>query len=400
MKYFLLLYFFSAHSFAEYPYQKAGPGYSDRPGSVIEIKPSTPIKAQDGIGLCYGFSATSLLEHHRCSELGSSCNSSDDILSTLDVSSYFEQKRLVEGGHTYKILANLENKRKVAREECVQFSALVSQIVSEKGELRNDESVGWRYLIDRWNAYRGLDKYKDVRRNDCVTCLADDIKRTLVTVPTPKDQIKNAFDTAKTLEDFLYKSLLPAHCLEESKLAIIPPYKTKTFPGYKDTLNVESLSQKVESLLLSNIPLEMGICTVTYANGECNKDFGHSIALFGIKEVCQHSTNKCKTMVKVKNSYGQTWQNQTDGGWVELEVLAKSAIALNTVSVINWIEKPGAVPGKKTFSKFNDKVTVKPSPSPSGGNSIPHEYKAYKGIWKCPGNAFKDQYEAGCVPLR
>lgn len=402
MKTFIFgLFFIASNAQASdgYPYILKESGFTDTPGSINLITPNTSIKSQDGIGLCYGFSATSLLEHHRCSANNSNCQNPSDQLSSLDVTSYGDPGRIVEGGHTGRILSNIQSKRKVAKEECVQFSALVHRWSNNQGEMFNNEKGGWRVLVEKWREYKGLNQ--NTPRNDCVTCMADAIKSTLVNIQTPKDQLEDAFRSSNTLEQFLYKSLMPTHCLADNNLATIPPYNVRSFPTYKDTLTVDSLTKKVEQILLSGLPLEIGICTTLDFNGGCVKDQGHSIALFGIKETCSRSQGICKTMVKIKNSYGKTWQDENDDGWVDLKFLAESSVALSKNGNINWIEKPGFVLQNKSLTKSTTVISTPSIPSninrPPG---IPSEYKNYKGIWKCPGNAFRDNYDVGCVPMR
>ncbi|MFA6239186.1 MAG: hypothetical protein WC635_17740 [Bacteriovorax sp.] len=383
---------------AEYPYETLDDSYRNK-GPVIEVFPSSPVRAQDGIGLCYGFSATSLLENYRCKELNLSCSESNNLLSSLDVTSYYEKKALKEGGNTYRLLNNVENSnRKIASEDCIKFSAIVHQMADYKNNVTKDEKRGWIFLIQKWNEFKGIGSNgQSTTRNDCVSCLADSIKSTLVNIETPKDQLKDAFLNAKTLEEFLYKSLLPAQCLEESKILNIPAFKTRTYPGYNGKPDADSLSRKIISVLEANIPLEMSICTGRDFNGACLKDTGHSIALFGLKEVCSYKTNECRQMVKVKNSYGNTWQRQNNDGWVDLSSLVENSLLYEKNNNISWLEKPGFVLPEKAQIK-------KPAPpiigKPNGGGGIPSEYKNYKGIWKCPGSKFSDQYETGCVPMK
>jgi hypothetical protein len=391
---------FSFNSYAQdgYPYNLKESGFVDSSGTTTIISPSTPTKAQDGIGLCYGFSATSLLEHHRCSVNNSSCQNPSDQLSSLDVTSNANPGSIVEGGHSARILSNIQSKLKVAKEECVRFSALVHEYSDSKGFRYSNERGGWKVFADKWREFKGLKQ--DTPRNDCVTCMADAIKSTLVNIQTPREQIIDAFNTSSTLEQFLYKSLLPSQCLKDNNMATIPPFVARGFPSYKDQLTVDSLSKKVETILLNGLPLEIGICTMLQEEGKCREDQGHSIALFGIKEVCSRSQNICKTMVKVKNSYGQTWQEQNDDGWVDLRSLAESSIALSKHGNINWIEKPGFVLQNKTLSKASTYVSPSVISSPGKISAgVPTEYKNHKGLWKCPGNAFRDSYDVGCVPM-
>lgn len=396
---FFLFFGLCQVALAESPYETLDSSYRDS-GSITEITPSTPIKAQDGVGLCYGFSATSLLENFRCREMNLDCSNEGDVLSSLDVTSYYQKQSLKEGGDTFRLLDNIErSKRKIAKEQCVKFSALVFQMSSERHSSRVltlDEKSGWNFLIKKWNEYKGIGQ--STARNDCVSCLADTIKATLVNIETPKDQLQDAFQSARTLEEFLYKSLLPKECLEDSETLSIPAFKTKTFPGYKDTANNDSITRKVVSILQAGLPLEMSICTRDGLNGKCDDNGGHSIALFGIKEVCSSKNNDCKKVVKIKNSYGKSWQEYHNDGWVDLDSLVESSLLFGKGNNITWLEKPGFILPVNNPAKSNQ--INAPSIHSNPGRSIPNQYKNYKGIWKCPGSKFSDIYEAGCVPLK
>ena len=384
----------------EYPYTLAERGYTETAGTRREISPNSPIKSQDGIGLCYGFSATSLLEHYRCKELKLDCNNLNEQLSSIDVTSHYRRKALVEGGDTFAIFSNIENGKdvKIAREECVKFSNLVYQVNVSSSSYIKDEKNGWNFLIKKWNEYKGPGK--DNTRNDCVNCLVESIQKELTNLPTPAEQLKDAFYTARSLEDFLYKSILPAKCLDPSKMATIPKFKSNNFPTYKETLSAENLSKKIQSLLLSDVPVEMAICTQPAGDGKCAEGNGHSIALFGIKEVCRGSD--CKVMVQVKNSYGMSWQNQNDNGWLDLNTLVASSLIMTQYRNISWIEKPGFVLTEKTLRNYSKPTPSTSTPSSSSGNGagIPSQYKDHKGIWKCPGAKYVQHFEEGCVPYK
>lgn len=394
--FFLLFNLVNSKVWAEYPYEFSQSNYRDS-GAVTEVTPSTPIKAQDGIGLCYGFSATSLLEHYRCSQNNSNCSESSDLISSLDVTSYYQNKALKEGGDSSRLLENFSrSKRKVAKEECIRFSALVHQVTDSNKFTYKDEKRGWVFLTKKWNEFRGIGP--DVKKNDCISCLADEIKSTLVNIETPIDQLKDAFQTAGTLEEFLYKSLLPKSCLQESNMLTVPEYKTKTFPNYshRGEVSPQELTAKITSILEANIPVEMSICTMKTFEGTCSPNSGHSIAVFGIKEVCNF--NDCKKMVKVKNSYGTSWQNQNNNGWLDLDTLIESSQLMGKNNNITWLEKPGFVLPEKTFSKPISRPSQIKNTKPS--ITVPPEYSKHRGIWKCPGTKFTDHYEPGCVPMK
>lgn len=406
MKYILLIiiFLFELNAFAEYPYTTYDDSYTDN-GSVYEVTPLTPIKSQDGIGLCYAFAATSLLENYRCRELNLNCNDPHELLSSLDVTSYNQLKNLKEAGSTNMILSNIQkSNKKVAREECIQFSTLVHQIKDEKNLIYSNEKQGWLFLARKWNEYKGIGKNGEIiKRNDCVGCLVDSIKTTLVNIKTPADQIKNAFLEAHSMEEFLYKALLPSECLKEDKMASIPDFIAKGYPDENEGKKIsdDDLSKKIESLLISNIPLHMRICSDQIR--PCRDGSGHAIVLVGIKEVCSEINGDCKTVVKVKNSWGISWQKQTNDGWVDLNILIEASRARDTSANITWIERPGFQLKEKRLQvtkRVVPQIEDRPYVATPGNSSKPEKYKDYHGLWKCPGAKFTDTYEAGCVPMK
>ena len=397
MKTFILFLLLPMISFAQdYPYYPAEPGFSDSTGTKKEISPNTPIKAQDGIGVCYGFSATSLLEHYRCKELALNCNDPKEQLSSFDVTSYYRRGELTEGGDTFQILSNIENSKeqRIAKEECAKFSDMVYHVNMSGNMYTRDEKNGWNLLVKKWNEYKGLGEF--TKRNDCVNCLVDSIKKELSGLQTPADQLRDAFLNARSMEDFLYRSILPKKCLDPARTATIPKFRANNFPGYKDTLNAKTLNKRIQSLLLADIPVELAICTQPVENNsKCAEGSGHSIALFGIKQVCRGSD--CRVMVQVKNSYGKSWQEQNGDGWLDLNTLVESSLLMTKYRNISWIEKPGFVLKEKVLS---GSTSSPQTPSSAGGGGIPSQYKDHKGIWKCPGAKYVQNYEEGCVPYR
>lgn len=330
----LILFCTSFNLKAEYPYEVLGSSYVDKEGTVTLIKEVTPTKAQDGVGICYGFSSTSLLESYRCRELKLDCSNTNEFLSTLDVTSNAlpEKKALQVIGNAYYVLSNIEKgKNNIARESCVQFSTLLHK----KFFYADSEKWGWEYLLNAWRDYK---EKKDAKNKsvDCVSCVAQKIKNKMVGLKTSVEQIANALESASS-EEFLSKAVIPFECLEENRLAQIPRYVTKRFPDSATLPNTE-FKNTITRILKAEIPLEIGICTKLEDPTKCEYGQGHSVTLFGIKEVCKK--DQCKTVVKVKNSWGESWQKSHNDGWVDLDALVESSKIFRTYENITWIEKP------------------------------------------------------------
>lgn len=402
MKYILILLFsLSAH--AEFPYDaKAAFNYLPNSGASFEVSNMTPTKSQDGIGLCYGFSSTSLLENYRCRELKLNCLDSAQQLSPLDVSSYYlnsSSRAIQEAGDTETLLKNFRNSpRKLAKEECAKYSSLVYKA---NQRFLPSEGQGWQYLIANWNEFKKKNQFQQIQE---VSCTVGSLKSHISGLNTPADQLEDAFLNATSIENFLYKAILPQECLTEDKMASVPDFALYSYPEYPATYTQKNLSDKIESILLNNIPLEMSICTVESAPTACPAGEGHSIVLYGIREACSSVAEDCRTMVRVKNSYGWGWQRDNNDGWVDLETLTKASMGLSNFSNIAWMQKPGTRLENKKLKRtgyISSQVptNIKGSDDiPKIPSSRPEIYKYYKGIWKCPGGTFSDRYDTGCVP--
>lgn len=400
MKYFLLL-LFSFNVYAEFPYDsKAAFNYIAQPGGSFEVNNMSPTKSQDGIGLCYGFSSTSLLENYRCRELKLNCLDPAQHLSPLDVSSYFlnrDPRSIQEAGNANTLLNNFRHSRKkLASENCAKYSSLVYKASKE---FKASEGQGWKLLVDSWNQFKNKNIFQKAQQ---VSCVVGSLKLQITGLQTPADQIEDAFLTATSLENFLFKAIMPTQCLEEDKLVSIPDFAINSYPAFQEKYNEETLANKIESVLLNNIPLEMMICTEEAAKNSCPQGKGHSIVLQGIRESCSAITEDCRTMVRVKNSYGWGWQRDNNDGWVDLQTLTKASMVISSFNNITWLQKPGSILENKKLNRVGASKQATP-PKQTESNvkrrSVrPEKYKGFEGLWKCPNDTYQDYYEENCVP--
>lgn len=334
---FLFLSYITS-TYAQYPYGVVDDSYKDAV-ELIEIYPMSPVRNQGEIGLCYAFAAASLLEHYRCKELGSSCSGPNDIMSILDVASFEENgdKTLKEGGTPQFILVNIAKERRIAKEKCAPYSSLQAKIRSFDRTYEG-EIAGWQFLSEGWRYLQYQKNLAD--KNQCIPCMAKNIKCLFPNMKTPLDQIEAALKDAKKVESFLYKTIIPEHCIDRSEALDIPKFEVSSFPTYldKDSLGASALENKIEKLLSSKIPMQISICTFKASNDRCAS--AHAVVLHGFKEVCNELKNECKKMVKVKNSYGEEWQKQYNDGWVDLQLLVKSSKDYSEGNNIVWLEKP------------------------------------------------------------
>jgi hypothetical protein len=398
----ILLFNLSNSVWAEFPYETLTDQFTNTDSkSFHELSNLPPIKSQDGIGLCYGFAATTILEYYRCRELVLSCKQSENALSTLDVSSYNStNKALKEGGDSYAILDHLKkSNRKIAAESCVPFSSLVHQFSSNN---KSNEKYGWNILVETWKKFKKLQS-ENYNSNNLISC-SNNIKANITNLDTNEDQINNALKTANSLESFLYQVLLPKKCLDDQIKLEIPPFETNRYPLSSIDFDKKKIAEKIEQVLLNDIPLVLNICGDPAIDNKCPENSGHALTLTGIKESCDANNSNCKTFVKVNNSYGNTWQLNNNNGWVDLESLLNTSEVFQKFNVISWINKPGAQLknlklNRNIYATNLSTPTIYP-PAINRNSAIPEQWKNYKGIWKCPENKFVDRYEPGCVPMK
>jgi len=361
----LLFLIVSLNVLAEYPYITATSELNSKPTKEVEVTRMSATKSQDGIGICYGFSSTALLENYRCRSLNISCYDKNQQLSPLDVTSFLaENKRsLKESGVARHVLENIQKSdRKIVKESCLNYSSLLAKSrdidpTDAIGLLTASQTQkeGWDILSSKWNQFKNNQSDKNKKKKDnCVKCFAEDIKKNIVGLHSSSEQIEEAFKTAQSLEEFLYKSIIPLECLNSENQLQLPNFEVKRYPEVDKGYTAKDLAKKVETVLLNDIPVEISMCTVEIKHDEeCPKGEGHSIVLYGIRENCSYKTEKCKRYVRARNSYGWNWQKNNDNGWIELETLMKASHKFNhdVGGNITWIQEPGRVLQEKSLSQ-------------------------------------------------
>jgi hypothetical protein len=346
---FLSLFFnFCSISHAKFPYDLPYDINKLVFKDIITVSNMPPVKSQDGVGLCYSFTATNLLENFRCNELKLDCNDKSQQISILDTASFYDPKmenlnsrKIKEIAATRDILLNINKfKPKLAKEECVSFSFLVYEISSNQRILSSNEKNGWNYLVQAWTHFREQKQYNS---ENLLACTANNIKNELLNLSTSKNQIIDALKTASNLEQFLFKTILPSECLLDKNLLYIPDFEVKHATAFSDTpTELEQFKEQLKFEIGHNIPVEITICNTELVNNKCPHGRNHSVVLNGIKQACEPNFKGCKTMVKIQNSFGQRWQELNNDGWADLETIINANIATSPIGMASfiWIQKP------------------------------------------------------------
>lgn len=287
------------------------------------INNMTPIKEQDGIGLCYAFGSATLLEHYTCTQKALDCNRTnpDNRLSPLHLATFDHIKvsgGISIGGFSDHILRKVNNVHgPIVQEKCAPYESLI-----QKGKVMRDgalveattEEVGYEKIKSLYNKSRK-------QGTDCVHC-ARELKEIF------GDKIQSSVaDILEAMKDpqfetFLTKILLPKHCIDNG--TFIPPYQIDAFPNgnQKAIVRPEQLKDHVIKYLYNDLPVGVSFCPRRSNKAPCSSG-AHFAVINGMKKVC--SKDKCKIAFKLQNSYGKDWQDANSDGWVDADWLMQVA---------------------------------------------------------------------------
>lgn len=333
----LLLFLITTSSWAYYPYEIKSSGESVVcDDSFLELKNTPPIRDQGSIGICYAFSSLLLLEHHKCSKEANpqSCYSSNRA-SAVDMSKHFKTKAENEiriGGDPITVLSRFSTQRQLVNESCTH--------------LDNWKRLGYEPQYDDFfhQIHAAIEQGAS---NDDILCYAQDLN-------------KQSFGTV----DDLYQTLLKAKNLSAGQLRSevlykrdctappisFPAYQLHTYPTHREKKSNQGILNFVKANLDSSNPVEVSFCAAKDENEKC---YYHSTVITGMRNVC--SSRGCQVQYKLQNSYGRSWQDMHDDGWVNSTKINESII--NTTGLyLNSITSPG-----KSFPKTTYKAhTIKP----------------------------------------
>jgi hypothetical protein len=330
----------------------------DLPGSVQEVENMPEIKNQDDLGLCYGFTASSLLEHYMCKVNKRDCSKlqEKEKVSVLFTSAYTtEYEHLSEGGSAKRALTRLQKvTNNFVSEECAPFSQLLKkETFVQDGQTYESESHG-----NGWKAFEQLFMVRDD------PAFLDKMRSEIPKLSIFDREVEalNVSFSIPNPDNMRNEILLPGHC-KHSKWAVkYPAYLTAKYPKYDhgiwapQTLTERDLEEKIKSLVDKEIPVGVNICMDEDETGGCES--AHVFIVSGYKTVCDRTLKevslldqaalvaekKCEVLLKVHNSWGKQWQKKHRGGWIKGQALLTKArqyfekLGLSQAPVLTWIE--------------------------------------------------------------
>ncbi len=356
--------FWSLDGFAGYGLNPFGAEFKPQASSVIAVTNMPRVRTQDTIGICYAFVASTLIDQANCVQKNvSDCSavSDNDKVSPLDMSRYsqklddnadesdrFNYEGLSDGGSEVLALYNAAFRaQSIVRESCAPFDQVVGRL-QDPHEAQQAELAMWKKFKDSYDAFKTKQKGCAQCALEFATATANDIKQNY-NIKASNEEILKAF-SEDTYGKFLDKLLVPDACWDfKNQTSLKGNWKLGLYPDAGKKSNYDSTIDKIKEVLGKKHPLSIGFCTQTPLKAKSMSDCGdqskkgdmavgegHSVVIKGYRRVC-NSANKCYDAVQVQNSWGQSWQDANDDGWVNAkDLLDRSFYEQQSIS---WLEE-------------------------------------------------------------
>lgn len=342
-----LLFFYIEPSWGAFGLNPFSNEFKPKAETLLQVTNMPKVKSQDSIGLCYSFVASTMIDEANCvAKKISNCAgiSDDEQASPLDMARYsqklsedvdnsdrFNYEGIQEGGSAAFALYNAGFRtQSIVKESCAPFDQVVSKI-SDPAKTQKTELEMWQKFQNVYNAYKRKEKECAQCAVEYATATANDIKQNF-NLKASSQEILKAF-AEDSYGKFLDKILIPDNCWDfKNQLSLKGQWKMKTYPEGNQTSNYEKTIEKIKEVLGRKRPISIGFCTQTPlqvkssdACGKITKDGqptgeGHAVVIKGYRRVC-NSQNRCYDALQVQNSWGESWQNSNDDGWVDAKEL-------------------------------------------------------------------------------
>ena len=168
-------------------------------------------------------------------------------------------------------------------------------------------------------------------------------------------------------KEFAHKILIRDTCNSAKNKITLPAFKNK-YLEEKDLKNESMLFEKITKLIDRDIPPAISFCLSPRVKGTrvCSL---HEAVVSGYRKIC-NAAKKCKSMLKLQNSWGKTWQDEYQGGWVDADILLKYSLNVpinkkdvkprkRYPNILTWIEPTFPNKVKKITNKKPTKSSIK-----------------------------------------
>lgn len=289
-----------------------------------------PEGREDGVGFCFAFAATALLQQHYC-EAKHGCTEEDN-LSVLDVINQYAKKVKPKqnGGSSFEALRAVEKLNKVALESCANFNALFKTDKLRKYEPSTDwEEVLQQNFSDALETTAKLYIPDPRETKDCIHCGGSKTEPVIDVSDYERILSRSGSDTPFTV--LVEKFVFPKQC--ENQRKNIAPFK----PHEMRAGSIEEAKIKIHPVVESGRPIQIGVCLKENAK-DMRECMGHATVISGVRQNC--CGNTCKTEYKITDSMQLTWIASSTGGWVDANTLLARTELFHkgNRAFMSWIE--------------------------------------------------------------
>jgi hypothetical protein len=329
-------------------FKKIDNSYQEVPESRHEVANMPKVRSQDSSGACSGLSSAAVAQHYVCEAKKLDCQnlSPEQTISPFSMLSWMETNRRLNEPHEVDRHTNIrfnnpgwmalsnaaETKRDFSfdSDSCYPFDQFANKYGSNEAAVKK--------MIDKFENYYNKNKTEGTI---CEDCLKEDLKKDLL-ISAQADDLKQAL-SKDTFGEFLYRVVF-RNC--PTFIKVKPSPKFNSYPQ-NDDAKYEDLIGKIKEVMTEGRPINLsGICPLMVdkkcKRGKSGKPASHDVVISGYRKMCKPS-GACRDVLKIHNSWGQAWQDQYDGGWVDAESLLKSAADDNgkfEKNMLAWYTKP------------------------------------------------------------
>lgn len=320
------------------------------------------VESQDGFPFCAAFTHSALLDNFICRREGiKDCTKLDPrrSCSPLDLARYhskpydwdyvgtpgykapaFDQYKL-SGATIGDGYNNLLLNGRCSTRACIPWSK-----VMQKYKTQAEKETFIEKLKEAFNEYhKNLER---IRRNQshCSSCELREAEKALKSIHSAGLKNLNIDDIQFALakdriEKFLVEVMSPKKCEQQKLLTVPPNYDAYYFPTNASEQNMESVKRKLNDLVCKQkLAVGFTFCAEVGKVRNVNEcDAKHTVAIAGLKRVCTEPNGKgeCLDLLKVHNSWGEEWQESTNGGWVVADELIKRTFYEG--DALSWLEE-------------------------------------------------------------
>lgn len=318
--------------------------YKVKVGSEMLVRSTPPVRNQRGFGICATFTAKALLDNFICKKDNLDCAtmSDDKAVSVLDllhngidvdeksrmpVAEQLANLDFEKGSNAILTINTWMTKmgRRITNESCAPFEKIVFKGKEKEADEIAAEIAALKTLKATHANFQ--EEYAKCQNKKSASMCDEEMKpkivpaaRKIFNFQTSDDEIFGAFQEYH-LEKFQDQIFIPRRCVDQKqRIRMMPSVEFHLFAN--DDKSKTTYDDFIAELKVAFADSQQALVGVNKYCADLKRPakvadckFNHSVALSGYRKVCAPS-GECYDSVRVLNSWGKTWQDQYDGGWV------------------------------------------------------------------------------------